>query len=68
MILHAMFWWILPRDPLILSIILIVIINILLYWYYSIMLKQKLKSSYPILINIIYMSFVIYWVYYFWFL
>ena len=64
--IYAMFGSIIPRDTLILSISLIVITNILLYIYYHILLKQKLQFPYPILMNIIYMSIVIYIVYHFW--
>jgi hypothetical protein len=66
MTIYAMFWGIIPRDTLILSITLIAIINILLYLYYSLILKQTFKFPYPILINIIYMSLIIYWAHYYW--
>jgi hypothetical protein len=66
--IYAMFWGIIPRNSLILSITLISIINIWLYLYYSIILKHTFKYQYPILLNIIYMSIIIYWVHYFWYL
>ena len=66
MTIYSMFWGFIPRDTLILSITFILLTNIFLFGYYQIITKQKGAWIYPILINILYMSTVIYWVYYFW--
>mgnify|MGYP007124594655 CR=1 FL=1 len=66
--IYAMFWWILARDNLLLSITFILITNILLYGIYTLKIDKKGKWILPIMINIIYMSWIIYSVYYFWFL
>lgn len=66
MTIYAMFGGIIPRDTLILSGTFILLTNIFLFGYYQIITKQKRKWIYPILVNTIYMSIVIYVVYYFW--
>lgn len=66
MTIYAMFGGIIPRDTLAISGTLIVLTNIFLFGYYQIITKHEGKWICPIIINIIYMSAVIYWVYYFW--